>query len=1066
MLDGWIRTQRLGLAAYWLTLKPTRNDAALITRNVPLVLDFLEAELKTISQTDRAAASTLPVGVLSLLSQIPRGILYDSDLASLQPEWKAIRDTKLGHTTGGRGIPRFIGARILAYHILHGTARPGSIYKLAKAVFGHKWQESYEDIERLEALRVTLEVLRSPWHSTIDKVTAVDALGSELSSPAWLDVENLLFHQLFSWPLLVLSQRAFSLPVGVDVDFDDEQESVLLSNGAIVVSGWEPYLRRASEVARKMWRSKHGNFGSLREKVERVTVVYDFRWGDQIVSGFPERFALKDSSMQAYFSQVALSRLLGKAVSVSRVVTGGIGEERPGEFGNYEFEWPQGVVEKLEYAFETKSFQRIILPNLAGGNREGQQGKELSRFLYRYRYEQTTEMNFVATLQNVADSFQVGGWRQHTYIRCPEIAWRVHPSGQRLPTLETPAVRDCLKQLAGNEGTVLDLTDKAKPIDLAAALWRINIQLREQMYQRPPMISWAFVRVVPEEQDKRFWETIWQVVGASHKAFDDFLRTYSPEAAANQLKDVLNSFWPNERSRSQRAPDILVLIGTQHLSTSFANMNTPLLRCHAFDPILEHLKQTDMLNPVPDPSMRRLLGNTRVIIFGNDEADADDWDVYGAATEPIFEAIRGSLARLELTPAEDEQLNQLAVFRFGFTQQMASLLWENLGIDGVQVRYLLKRFTRKDLLRYGYGEYHMPATVRESLLLPDSPLAEAERHFAAAVSLAPYLSQGNVPGLAFDEALTTVHVHEANYHLSQALKLVPKENQTPLRNRFEIAYSRLLLFAEHPEWGVVNRLLRIPTPNRSLSVDVYEMAQDLLESLTESGSHVHPEHFLTAAVAAEKFWKATRSEGASEVVDEFGREIDSLFARAEEASFNPVFSSEKDFSLLRALAKRAAFLHLHRRFLTIDNIDETFAELSARVLELLQKGTPDVGGLTAWYESAGDQVRSDREAAKIYRLGTIAVPSWSELWIKLLGSTCLAVADRAVIENICEEMPEEFFHVAGYFRRDIKRDMAICKPWVKARWRSALNLLLERHQGAPEIREQLQENIRELMKWC
>ncbi len=144
VLDGWIRAQRIGLAAYWLTLKPTRNDAALINRNVPLVLEFLEAEIKGLSPTDREPASTLPVGVLSLLSHIPRGMLYDSDLASLQPEWKAIRDTKLGHVVRRSGIPRFVGARILAYHILHGTGRPGSIYKLAKAVFGNKWQESYE----------------------------------------------------------------------------------------------------------------------------------------------------------------------------------------------------------------------------------------------------------------------------------------------------------------------------------------------------------------------------------------------------------------------------------------------------------------------------------------------------------------------------------------------------------------------------------------------------------------------------------------------------------------------------------------------------------------------------------------------------------------------------------------------------------------------------------------------------------------------------------------------------------------------------------------------------------
>jgi len=516
--------------------------------------------------------ANLPPVTLHLLLNIQKLRLSGSSLASLRTEWEAALE-KLTSKGGESRISPVNGALIFTHHILGSTAKPISTIRLAKSIFSNWWRNYEQKQEVIDALGAALPILRSPWSDTKARILAIESLSRLLASaPYWQLVENALYHQIFAWPLLVFRDggTAISLPVGIDVYFDAASKVDSTEDGSIDTSEWRNSLRDAVEAAKVLWRGKHGNFGEFRDEVSNASVTFDFGIADRIVKDFPERVTLKESSMESYFSQVVLSRLLGNVVSTSSIVTGSIGNRRwdePGGYADFEFLWPWRVADKLRCVFSTRFFERVILPHLDDLAPEDPRRDELRKCLRECREEQSTELNFVKHLQHVADSFQTGGWRQFRYVRCPDIAWRTHPSGMRLPGFETKGVQIWLSALRECTSSVLDAPGDMNPIDLAGALWHINMNLRNQILLqvgRPPMMSWAFIRAIPEEQDSRFWHVVWRLAGALDKDFDNFYRCATSAGAAQFLAEALNCFSPTLSCPSHRAPDILVLIGTDH----------------------------------------------------------------------------------------------------------------------------------------------------------------------------------------------------------------------------------------------------------------------------------------------------------------------------------------------------------------------------------------------------------------------------------------------------------------------------------------------------------------------
>jgi hypothetical protein len=601
MLDRWIKSHRIGLAAYRLTLARTaaapdssRQDGV---SGFVRAQEFLKQELQTGTETWRNFIETVPPVVLHLLTSVQHGNL-GRELAPLKASWRrTLKGLMEPDENELNGIPLIGAGRIVAHHILHGVGKPVSVLRLVKALLGPQWLTIERDAGVVDALSNGLAALRSPWSSTAARLKAIADVGEAIHAVPktygnplreWAHIENVLYHQLFCWPLLVFSGAsgsagAISFPVAIDVYLDGIGRAYGEGSGDIQISDWDKAFRDITEAAKVLWRGKHGNHGTLRDEIKDASVVFDFTAAAEIASGFPAEITLTKSSMEAYFSQVILSRFLGNTVSSSSVITGSIGNRRWNEIGgyaDYEFEWPGDVTKKLGYVFKSQFFERVILPDLS---EKDPRRVNLNRFVATFRSEQSTEINFVTHLQHAADAFQVGGWRQFRYVRCPDIAWRIHPSGMRLPAIDTEGVQACLKALRENSATVWRLPAHLTLLDLAAALWHINMTLRNRIeYERPPMMSWAFVRATVDEQDTRFWHVVWKQIGASAQEYEGFHQTSTAEAAASRLAEALNVFFPSQAFPGHRAPDILVLVGTQRLSSTLEKAKNPLLRCHAF----------------------------------------------------------------------------------------------------------------------------------------------------------------------------------------------------------------------------------------------------------------------------------------------------------------------------------------------------------------------------------------------------------------------------------------------------------------------------------------------------
>jgi hypothetical protein len=1067
MLDRWIKAHRIGLAAYRLSLPRTASQAGAVEEAgiSPLLRanTFLSDELQTGIESWPYFIESLPPLVLHLLTSIPHGNLR-RDLASSRISWRRTLKTLVEVDENDvNGIPLVSAGRISAHHILHGVGKPISVLRLIKALFGRGWTYIERDTGVRDAMDAGLPILRSPWSNTAARLKAVQDIGGALESTAsragrvkhvlpWRHIENALYHQLFCWPLLVFSGAsgsvgAISFPVGIDVYLDGRARVIGEGNGDIKISEWDQLFRDIAEAAKVQWRGKHGNYGPLRDEIREASVVFDFGTAAEIAAGFPADITLSKNSMEAYFSQVILSRFLGNTVSSSSVITGSLGKRRWNELGgyaDYELEWPGEVTKKLKYVFQSQFFERVILPNL---DLRDSRRRNLDKFVAKFKSEQSTEINFVTHLQHAADAFQVGGWRQSRYVRCPDIGWRIHPSGARLPSLESDEVQACLKTLRENVSTVWELPANLGVINLAAALWHINMTLRNRIeYDRPPMMSWAFVRATADEQDTRFWHVVWKQLGASADNFEEFHQTSTPAAAAGKLAEALNVFFPSQASPGHRAPDILVLVGTDRLSATLEKARNPLLRCHAFGPVVEFLGRDGVLEPNFFPAMRELIGQTRIIVIRSDE--------------PLEKEQPQDMVEPEYKPL----LQALQVFRFGFSQQIASLLWRMLGYESAPVRDVLEHFRELDVLRYGPAEYHVPGKIGISRAPLDNPMEIATAHFAAGMAMAPYLSLSNLPAIAFDRAFNPEIVHEAHFHLKESYRAIEKKERDSFRETVVTALQRLQRFGEYPGWHTVINL------HKTASKDAYEIAMELIEAREATGTPPHPVQLLTAIDSVEQRWNQLRADPQftnQDEVAELNRKIEDLFGQAVRACECAEWRSERDYNRLFVITQRCLFLQKYQSaFWAGYDVSAQIAALTKEAWELLASGVDGTAIRGEWHEIAGDTARDHAEAERAYGFGVRWKPEWRQLWIKQVG--CLVLdGNRAKATKVIDSIPDKSLEpilkssIAG-LRRDRKQTT---RPWVKLRWKSGIAEFESRFGRDPYLHGMLSLYVRELAQW-
>ncbi|MCL6547163.1 MAG: hypothetical protein K6T61_18270, partial [Bryobacteraceae bacterium] len=682
----------------------------------------------------------------------------------------------------------------------------------------------------------------------------------------------------------------------------------------------------------------------------------------------------------------------------------------------------EGLREKLSYVLRSQLFERVGLSQ--------DSLPEVSKFYRKLR--PAAEVVYAPTPAHMADIMQVGGWRRHRYVRCPDLLWGVHAEYDRqrpglLRTESHPEVQEVVHHLANNRRAVLE--QPLSPQVVVSALHHINETLEEHFPYRktPPRFSWAFVRAVKEEQDARFWHVVFsRVLGAPPEVFSQFLHSPTPARAARYLAEALNRFVPpSEDHPGFRAPEILVIIGTNRFQENLAATLNPEIRPLAVPLVLENLAREDL---APAPRLTRVLGQTRVVCLPDDcELEVEE--------NPSLE---------DLTKFDHRLLEALGTFRWGFTQQMAALMLGTLVKElmsrnlvkedelrvpqGAKLREkLLDEFVRqRRLLRYGAGVYYLPSNVRQRFGSPDQPAERARLHFSAGVALAPYISIAPVPALAFDLAFLPDHVHEAAYHFREAFGLAQGEDQK-LATQAKSAMQHLCRFVGWPHWHAQVELLKDKTATK----DAWELGLDLLEGHRQAGTPVHPIYLVNAARAGMGYLKTLRGADQSEEYDEVRTRAEILFTDARDACERPEWRASKEINLLRVLSTQATFIMKEQPERTQDA-----DRLNEEIRSYLAAGVSGATVLGEWFELAADRQLDHGRAAPIYGMGVQAVPTWHQLWIKGVGAELLGdVGNRQIINQLTEKTPEEIGNIlnkAASGLKEVQQEKAplpVCERW-------------------------------------
>ncbi len=975
-MESWIQAQRIGLVAYSLQVlpvgQPHSQEAERFENARALLVQYLN-DLAAPGAGERwVSFSSLPLQVLATLQNtLRRRYKIGKYLASILPDVEQAQ----------RALQRSSDASIFgcvqvwAYHALIGRSEPRRLLKLARVLFGTTWRA----LERNESVRAELSgsmgTLRDPWQSTLSRCDAIGQLAGTFGSAEWAgQIESVLYHHQFCWPLLVLPSvtdertLALSLPIALDVNLDmlRRELTLLPEEGTFVVNEWYGSLLKAVQTGKDLWRAKHGNHGrEFREIISGAGVTVDFRVAEQVAQPLREigfhNIELDGGSAEAYFAQVVLNRLLGRGGILASAATGMIGNPIPNEDQtpglNREFVPPRRIRQKIAYVFASGGlFERVVLPAAVN-----------PATVTSVDVEQSAEVRYAANLYTMADIMHVNGWRQHQYVRCPELAWGIHSERLGRPGLLDIAhaqVTDVLDKLHSNtQSSVLKL-HSASEQPVASALWHINMIRLSIKPKPPPSLSWAFVRAMPWEKDRRFWEVVWNVTGASMSAFNDFTQAETLESAAELLAAALNRCEPDIDNPSHRAPDILVVLAASALDEADPLAANVAARPFMFPHIIERFGARDMLAGPFDERFRALLGATRIVcLYGRDAG------VERPYTLPTIEDNERAI------------MEALAMFEFGFTEHTAALmLHEIMPVRGKELRDRLLQLVDRGLLREGQGWYHMPQEVRSAMTMHDSS-ALATGHFKAGCAMAPYATEREVPTLALDVAFQAQHVHEAERHLALALRHAQASREYAVGRKVRAALGRLGRFAEYPTWGLVARLLKA----QDLGRDCYEIAHELIECAEDDNKRVHPQHWLLAARAAAQWSKSFRGDAPSnhELQRQLRYDARRWFKRSIEACSE--YEDKENATLLNALTTYAVYLCQEER--------EERAEadrVSRAALNLIAQGADGRAARGEWYEIVGDDDVGHGTAAERYRLGTIFVPEWAQLWVKGIGAAALA----------------------------------------------------------------------------
>lgn len=1058
-LDRWATGLRIGLAAYRLSLpaghrKNDRNFRIDLANAVAIGLSELGARDNVRLNVKNSALRSLPIQTLQIMASnaLKSHLGLENELHAEISDWKSALDVVIKPRKEGQP-PLVNSSKLLARLILDSNCSVHFLIQSGRIFVGDNWKWLERDKSWEEHAKETLTKLRrtgsynSQIIDTFERIKALaefrNAIPGQLQN--WRLVENAIYHQLFSWPLLVFDTKgsesagAFSIPVAVDVMFDNTAKVEIIGGVKVDADEWRSELAAAVSVAKELWRSKHGGLQfSFREIVQNARVKFDFHLADKIVDGLPFGLQLVDKSMGAYLAQVVLHRLLGRSTGFGGAITGQIGAQKNWPDGSkaldYEFDPVVRVPQKIRYVFDSLLFSKLVLPARAteGGNGSDEFIVKTNAYLDRVKGEPITEINYCANMSNVADAVQIQGWRQFHYIRCPDLVHALHRRPQNLPSQNDPEVDRVRVLLSTNTHPILKLPTDISITALLSYLRHVNFTQREALLPTPPMLSWGFIRATNDENDRRFWYTVWRLMGASRDDFTLFRHAVTSTAAATIFAEVLNTFSPRESCPSHRAPDLLVVMAAKRLEPTEWKKDGLFYRSHIFPSVIAALAQQDVL-PTPIEKMREFIGATRIVVLDHGECDV------GAERPPSMSLLDYETRKILL---------RLSTFQFGFTQQMASVLLYELGFGGSSVRGFLKLLTRRGYLGEGAGEYWVKGNIGATTISSSTdPLMMAEWHWAAARAFAPYLSGAAAPGLDYDTSFLPENVHEASFHLEEAadLAIKAKDLMAPsakqaedLRKSIRTAQARVFRFMELPSAGIVQQLTKDRTGLSSRAA--WDMARELLEEKKKLNIAPTPLELIIYARAGCSWLEDTKNDPAIKTArEEMIKSINALYSEALKGT-NGTASEDCQ----RRMGVLTNYGHYLAKFVEESGeVSKILKQVREEISQLINIGVRSATVEAKWFEIEGDIIENPEQAARCYRDGTKISPRYFTCWIKYAGALPRQASKSPDAAREFSELPLDVRHelYRWALRQRLPIKSGLDRPWIAARWHSGLEFL-------------------------
>jgi hypothetical protein len=368
--NPWLIRQCIGLASSMTMVAPPKSKAFTLA-NISLLEHLVEGDD---TPRDINYFSALPPIVLSSLTKASR----------LQEVGKAINSVSAlaefalaSILKSEKSMPSIVKrAQVWTHFLSRPDISPRRLFKIGETLFEEHqvWKEFDSNKEFMQKIASSLKTLRDPAMTTEQRLDSIARLSETMGILSyWEQIENILYCNQFCWPILIVDgmlptelsrNLAVSLPVAVDISFDNCQSVRLVNDNSNLVSTLETELQECANAARTAWYSMNKTDGSFDKLVENASITFDLRVAEKLATFLASllgaKIHLSSSGVDEPFVQIILSRLLrlrGLAeIEVTDRIDKHIGAKRGAK---YLFGLSDATLRKIDYVSSAMVFPNV-----------------------------------------------------------------------------------------------------------------------------------------------------------------------------------------------------------------------------------------------------------------------------------------------------------------------------------------------------------------------------------------------------------------------------------------------------------------------------------------------------------------------------------------------------------------------------------------------------------------------------------------------------------------------------------------------------------------------------------